>query len=95
MLVAHGHGADANRSFVSCLVVQESDSLGGLRCFHGAGDGAIFVAEFTSWLIAMQHGFRDAAVAHDFVAQAARNALGSVAPEDNLLLQVDDAQAGG
>ena len=57
MLVVNGHGADADRDFVSGFVVQEPDGLGGMRSFDGAGDGTIFFAEFATGLIAVQQGF--------------------------------------
>ena len=57
MLVVNGNGADADRNFVSGLVVQESDGLGGVRSLDGAGDGTIFVAEFATGLIAVQQSF--------------------------------------
>jgi hypothetical protein len=34
-------------------------------------------------------------MAHDFMPQVARDALGPVTPEHNFLLQVDHAYAGG
>ncbi len=57
MLVVNGHGANADGNFVSGFVVQESDGLGGVRGLDGAGDGAIFFAEFTTGLVAVQQGF--------------------------------------
>ena len=95
VLVVNGDGADADRNFVSRFVVQKSDGLGGVRRLDGAGDRTIFFAEFASRLIAVQQSFRDTGVANDFVAQMAGDALGAVAPEDDFLLHVDDAQADG
>ncbi|HWJ18273.1 MAG TPA: hypothetical protein VNR65_06055 [Geobacterales bacterium] len=56
MLVVNGHGADADRDFVSGFVVQESDGLSRVRSFDSAGDGTIFFAEFATGLIAVQQG---------------------------------------
>ncbi len=95
MLVVHRHGVQADRNFVSGFVVQKADGLGGAGRLDGAGDRAIFVAEFTTGLIAVQQSFCDTGVANDFVAQVTGDALGAVAPEHNLFLHVDDAQAGG
>lgn len=53
MLVVNGDRADAHRNFVVGLVMQESDGLGRTRGFDGAGDGAIFFAEFAAGLIAV------------------------------------------
>ena len=83
MLVVNRNGANADRNFISALVVQEADGLDGMRRLNRAGDGAVFVAEFATRLIAVQQGFRDAGVADDFVAQVPGNALGAVAPEDD------------
>src|SRR5271169_496883 len=93
VLVVHWDGADADRDFVSRFVVQKPDGLGGVRGLDGEGDWTILSTEFTTRLIAVQQTLRDAGVANDFVAQMAGDALGSVAPEDDLLLHVDDAQA--
>jgi hypothetical protein len=95
MLIVHGHGAQADRYLVSLFVLQKTDGFCGLRCLDGAGDRAILVAELASRLVAMQDRFRDTRVAYDFMPQAARDALGPVAPEHNFLLQVDHAYAGG
>jgi hypothetical protein len=84
-----------SRTGISGFVVQEADGFGGVRILDGMGDGAIFVAEFATRLIAVEQRFCDAAVADHFVAQVPRDALRTVAPEDNSLLQVDDTQAGG
>jgi hypothetical protein len=75
-------------------MVQKTHGFGGMRCLDGAGDGAIVAAELTPGLIAVQQSFRDAGVANDFVPQVARNTLGAVAPEYDLVLHVDDAQTG-
>ena len=88
-------GADADGNFVSGFVVEESSGLDGVRSFDGAGDGAIFAAEFATGLVAVQQSFGDAGVADDLVAQEPCDALGAIAPEDDLFLHVDDAEAGG
>ncbi len=75
--------------------MQESDGLGGVRSLDGAGDGAVFFAEFATRLIAVQQRLGGAGVADDVVAQVSSNALGAVAPEGNSLLHIDDAEAGG
>lgn len=54
-----------------------------MRSFDGAGDGAIFFAEFAAGLVAVQQRFRDAGVADDVVAQVSGDAFGSVAPDDD------------
>ena len=95
VLVVNGNRVDANRNFISGLVVQEPDPFGGVRRLDGAGDRAVFLAEFTAGLIAVQQSFGDAGVADDFVAKMAGDTLGAVAPKDNFLLHIDDAQAGG
>lgn len=95
MLVVHGRGAPPDRNFISGFVVQKTQGFGGTRRLDGARDGAVFVAEFATRLIAVQQRFRDAGVANDFVAQVACDALRAIAPEDNFLLHVDDAQADG
>jgi hypothetical protein len=94
VLVVHGNGVDANGNFISRLVMQEANALSRMRGFDGACDGAIFFAEFTARLIAMQQAFGDAGVTDDLVAEVSSNALGAVAPEDDFLLHVDDGQAG-
>ena len=48
---------------------------------------------FATRPIAVQQGFADAAVANHFVAQVASDALRPVAPEDDFLLHVDNAEA--
>jgi hypothetical protein len=64
-----------------------------MRCFHGTGDRTILVAELAAGLIAMQQRFRDTGAADYFVTQTAADAFGAVAPENDLLLHVDDAEA--
>ena len=56
MPVVNGNGADADRNFISGLVVQKAGGLDGLRCLHGAGDRAVVVAEFAT-RIAVQQRF--------------------------------------
>jgi len=94
VLVMNGNGADADRNLMPRFVVQKTVSLGGLRRLHGAGDGTIFAAEFTARLIAVQQGFRDAGATNDFVPQPSGNAFCPIAPQNNSLFQVDDAQPG-
>src|SRR5277367_6297438 len=92
MRVMNGNGANAHGNFVSGLVVQKADHFGGVRSLDGAGDGTILRAEFATRLIAVQQRF---AVANDFVAPMPRDAFGAITPEDNSLLQVDDAETDG
>ena len=94
VLVMHGNGVDANGNFISGFVMQETDSLSGMRGFDGACDGAIFFAELTARLIAVQQTFGDARVPDDLVAEVSGDALGTVAPEDDFLLHVDNGEPG-
>jgi hypothetical protein len=95
MGIANGDSADVDGNFVPGLVMQETDGLRWLRCFDRASQWAILVAELAARLIALQQGFSDAGVADDFVALAAGDAFGAIAPEDNFLLHVDDTEASG
>ena len=60
-----------------------------LRAFHGTRDRAELATEFAAWLVAMQEGFGDTRMADDFVAHMPRDAFRAVAPEKDLLFQVD------
>src|ERR1700733_10000367 len=46
-------------------------------------------------LVAVRENARQAIATHDFMAQISCDAFGAVAPEDDALLQVDHADAGG
>jgi hypothetical protein len=74
-------------------VVQEADGFSGMRCFHGAGERAILVAEFTPRLIALQQRFCDTGMPNHFVAGSPRYVFCSVAPQYDFLLHVDDAES--
>src|SRR5579859_1169840 len=93
--IVNGNGAKADWNFVSSLVVEESDGLRWVRGLDGAGQWTFLVAEFATGLVALQHGLSDAGVADDFMARPARDALSSIAPEEDFFLHVDDAKAGG
>jgi len=63
-------------------------------CFYGASQGAFFVAELAAGLLTMQQCPIDARAADDFVAEMSGDEFRAVAPEDDLLMHVDDAHAG-
>jgi len=79
---------------MSGFVMQETDGFRGVRCLDRTSDGTVLFAEFATWLITVQQGFRNTGVADHFVAQVARDSLRTVAPEHNFLLHVHDAQSG-
>src|SRR5438874_896551 len=94
VLIVNRNSVDANRNFVSGLVVQEPDAFSGVRGFDRACDRAVFFAELTAWLIAVQQTFGDAGVPDDLVTEMASDALRSIAPEYDFFLHVDDGESG-
>jgi hypothetical protein len=60
---------------------------------QGGGDRAFLVAHFASVLVAMQQDVLSAGVAKDIDARVTGGVFGTVAPEDDLSLQVENAHA--
>ena len=94
MRIMNRNRADQDRNVISGLVMEKSGCLDWVACFHGASQGAFFVAKLAAGLLTMQQCPSDAGAADDFVAEMSGDEFRAVAPEDDLLLHVDDAHAG-
>ncbi len=91
--VANWDSADAHRNFVSGLVVEKGESFRRLRSFDGLRQGAILAAEFAAGLIAVQQGFTNAAMADNFMPEAARDFFCARIPQNDSSLCVDNTES--
>jgi hypothetical protein len=93
MLIVNRNSANADGNFVSGFVMQESSRQSWTRSLDGDRKRAIFMAEFTARLVALQQRLSYARVADDFMARTSGDVFCSIAPENNFFLHVDQAEA--
>src|SRR5579863_8977808 len=93
MRVADGNRPDAHRNFMSRFVVEKSCVQDGMRRFHRPRDWTILLAEFASRLVAVQQCFPNTRVPDHFMPCMPADALRAIAPQDDVLLQVNDTQS--
>ena len=72
------------------FVVHKPARLNRLCRLHGLRYGALFGAELTSGLIAMEQGFRDARMTQHFKPEMPGNALRTITSDHNSLFGVED-----
>jgi hypothetical protein len=78
---------------MSGFVMDEGQGFHRFGIVQGGGDRAFLVAHFATVLVAMEKDVLGADVAEDIDTGITSNLFGAVAPEDDLLLQVENAYA--
>jgi hypothetical protein len=72
--------------------MDQSITVGRPRGLDRTRQGTFLAAELAPWMITMKEGFSDTRLSDHFMSPMPGDALGSIAPDDESLLRVNDTK---